>query len=426
MRLTELIPIPPGINQGLTPARQTTLLSLLGTPRESFDQTCQSPTNRALLSLLALRQLGIFRAYGLKPALDDLEQIFADIHSEQPDVFSALGYSGMLCARLVRGSTHTISNHAWGIAIDLNLDGRLDSPGNGQVQCGLALIAPIFQRHGWYWGAGFSREDAMHFEASDERVRQWHAEGRLLSTLGGNGRAPVAGQPLLALGDRGPEVRALQEQLHAQGYLLEVDGIFGPVTRAALIAFQSSQALSPSGMLDADTREALAALVGGARVQPSTAADDPILRLGSRGAAVEAWQRFLITQGLASPGSADGSFGPLTRTATVLFQQAQGLVPDGVVGPKTRAEAEALGLTTGAAAVSPAPAASAGLRRMRNQELTADVIQKAARLLYEHVREPIGTDIPFESAGQNLVGRLEWHYDERRGKHKGLSVFVVG
>src|SRR5690606_18743249 len=135
------------------------------------------------------------------------------------------------------------------------------------------------------------------------------------------------------------------------------------------------------------------------------------------------WQRFLITQGLASPGSADGSFGPLTRTATVLFQQAQGLVPDGVVGPKTRAEAEALGLAEGA---GDAPPASPGLRRMRNQELTADIIQKAARLLYEHVREPIGTDIPFESAGQNLVGRLEWHYDERRGKHKGLSVFVVG
>ena len=30
-----------------------------------------------------------------------------------------------------------------------------------------------FHDMGWYWGAGFSRKDAMHFEVSDERVKEW-------------------------------------------------------------------------------------------------------------------------------------------------------------------------------------------------------------------------------------------------------------
>ena len=61
---------------------------------------------------------------------------------------------------------------------------------------------------------------------------------------------------------------------------------------------------------------------------------------------------------------------------------------------------------------------------MKNSELTPDVIQQAPRLLREHYAKPIGTQIPFLSDGKPLVGVLEWHYDERRGKHKGFSVFV--
>jgi hypothetical protein len=78
----------------------------------------------------------------------------------------------MLCARFVRGSTTAISNHAWGTAIDLTLDGVLDRRGDGRVQVGLTRIAPIFNRHSWFWGAGFRTEDAMHFEGSDELIRR--------------------------------------------------------------------------------------------------------------------------------------------------------------------------------------------------------------------------------------------------------------
>lgn len=404
MRITDLVATPPNINPGLKPARQSTMLSVLGTPRGDLDDHCQAPTNRTLLELLVLRDLGAFHVYGLKPAVDDLEQIFGEISREQPDVFHALGYSGMFCARLVRGSTFLISNHAWGTAVDLSLSGVLDSPGDDRVQHGLTLIAPIFNRHKWYWGAGFGREDAMHFEASDNRVREWHADGLL------QGRAPFVGDDLLGQGDRGPEVLALQERLQSLGHALVCDGIFGPLTRAALISFQASRGLRPTGLLDADTAEALK--------EPQERGS--VLRLGSTGEAVKVWQTFLSDQGFREVGAIDGSFGPRTRAATQAFQRAHGLVPDGVVGPKTRAEAEPLGLGTRLEPGEPTET----LRRMRNDELTADIIQQATLLFRAHAAQPIGTQIPFTSAGAPLVGVLEWHYDDRRGKHKGFSVFV--
>ncbi len=67
-----------------------------------------------------------------------------------------------------------------------------------------------------------------------------------------------------------------------------------------------------------------------------------ILRIGRRGAAVETWQSFLVGQGF-DPGPVDGIFGPGTRDATEDFQQTHGLVPDGIVGPRTLGQALLLG-----------------------------------------------------------------------------------
>ena len=79
----------------------------------------------------------------------------------------------MLCARYVRGSQTNISNHSWGTAIDLTIEGQLDPRGNNQVQFGLQLIAPIFNAQGWFWGAGFTTEDGMHFEAGQALAGGW-------------------------------------------------------------------------------------------------------------------------------------------------------------------------------------------------------------------------------------------------------------
>ncbi len=53
-----------------------------------------------------------------------------------------------------------------------------------------------------------------------------------------------------------------------------------------------------------------------------------VLKVGSRGDEVKCLQSHLNIL-------ADGSFGPHTKASVIIFQQAHGLTPDGVVGPKT-------------------------------------------------------------------------------------------
>ncbi|NMA83044.1 MAG: LysM peptidoglycan-binding domain-containing protein [Epulopiscium sp.] len=58
------------------------------------------------------------------------------------------------------------------------------------------------------------------------------------------------------------------------------------------------------------------------------------LRLGSRGAQVEELQQILLTLGYYE-GKIDGIYGHQTQGAVMKFQKQFGLVPDGIVGPKT-------------------------------------------------------------------------------------------
>lgn len=64
--------------------------------------------------------------------------------------------------------------------------------------------------------------------------------------------------------------------------------------------------------------------------------DRPLLAVGSVGPEVEMLQRILLSIGY-DPGPIDGIFGPLTQMAVMQFQMDNGLVPDGIVGPKTYA-----------------------------------------------------------------------------------------
>lgn len=251
MAITDLIRIPDNINPGLNAARQVTMKTLLGNPRGSFTRDCMPITNPNLRALVTTADVGPFRVTGLAPAVDSLRQVLNDIHQQEREVFAGLGSAGMLCARLVRGSAVSISNHSWGTAIDLTLNGILDAPGNGRTQQGLAAIAPIFNRHGWYWGAGFPREDAMHFELSDQKIRELHAAGVF------TGAPATLPEAALSLGDRGQQVKRLQEALNAQGEQLIADGIFGASTHSAVVAFQARNGLTPDGIVGRRTRQAL-------------------------------------------------------------------------------------------------------------------------------------------------------------------------
>jgi len=174
--ITRPVPRPAAgsINVGLTAVGNDFMLQTLGAPRTGgYTALCQMPTDPRLRRNLVTDSVGPFRVTGLVPAVLSLKEVMAEIESAQPAVYRSLGTAGMLCCRLVRGSATAISNHSWGTAIDLTLDGVLDVYGDDKVQYGLTLIAPIFNRHGWYWGAAFRTEDGMHFEGSKALVEQW-------------------------------------------------------------------------------------------------------------------------------------------------------------------------------------------------------------------------------------------------------------
>jgi peptidoglycan hydrolase-like protein with peptidoglycan-binding domain len=93
----------------------------------------------------------------------------------------------------------------------------------------------------------------MHFELSDQKIRELHATG----IFSGSGAVETLPEPALSIGDRGREVKRLQEALNAQGESLVTDGIFGASTHAAVMSFQARHGLTPDGIVGAQTRAAL-------------------------------------------------------------------------------------------------------------------------------------------------------------------------
>ncbi len=136
--------------------------------------------------------------------------------------------------------------------------------------------------------------------------------------------------PLLQLGSSGPSVKKLQSMLVAACFNPgKIDGIFGPLTRSAVLAFQKSKGLVQDGIVGRKTWTAL-----GVNCNTPPVNHCPILVQGNAGPAVVNLQGHLKKYGLYI-GKNDGIFGPLTRAAVLAFQKSKGLVQDGIVGMKT-------------------------------------------------------------------------------------------
>jgi peptidoglycan hydrolase-like protein with peptidoglycan-binding domain len=145
-------------------------------------------------------------------------------------------------------------------------------------------------------------------------------------------------QPTLRFGSTGLAVKELQKLLKQRVPIIsniEVDGIFGEVTKMAVEVFQYRVFLKRDGIVDSKTWKALYA---GQRN------DLPLLRRGSRGDDVAMVQDVLkfspITReymGFDSyyVGVVDGDFGGKTEAAVKAFQTDRNLVIDGVIGAKT-------------------------------------------------------------------------------------------
>lgn len=167
------------VNRGLTNASPGFLKELLGLPSETLTQECGEMTNPALKEMLVEDDVGPIRVKMLRPAILSLRQVFNNIELTAPELYKRIKSSGSLCVRNIRGVDDAASSHAYGLSVDINIDGELDTLGDGRSQLGLIFLADFFQAEGWYWGAGFGREDSMHFEVSKEKLEQWRRLGQI-------------------------------------------------------------------------------------------------------------------------------------------------------------------------------------------------------------------------------------------------------
>lgn len=167
------------VNKGLKVATPGYLEEKLGRPREVLSDTCQPMTNERLLARLVTADVGPIRVQMLAPAVDSLRRVFENVRRADPDLYARITTAGSLCVRAIRGTENRTSTHSFGLAVDLNIDGKLDTLGDGRTQLGLTILADFFHSEGWVWGAGFGREDSMHFEISRRQLDEWLAVGEL-------------------------------------------------------------------------------------------------------------------------------------------------------------------------------------------------------------------------------------------------------
>ena len=179
----------------------------------------------------------------------------------------------------------------------------------------------------------------------------------------------------LSVGSSGSDVKALQIFLNSSGFAVAATGpgspgnettLFGSLTEAAVRAFQTAYGITPTGEIGPITRAFIASF--NSKTVPTTvtpsvavfsnettsatssyaASSIPSLTrslyFGLTGSDVRALQVFLnshgfiiASTGIGSPGHETGLFGFLTEAAVKAFQSANGIDPNGTVGPVTRA-----------------------------------------------------------------------------------------
>ncbi len=147
-------------------------------------------------------------------------------------------------------------------------------------------------------------------------------------------------KPVLKEGNISEAVKDLQLRLYELGVYPcglsagdVVDGIFGEMTKEAVITFQYTMFLRTDGIVGENT---WLALEKGAPVDMAT------LKRGSKGELVKAVQQRLqvisrYESGIKNPYEiiADGKFGPRTETAVKALQKRYDLMVDGIIGEET-------------------------------------------------------------------------------------------
>jgi hypothetical protein len=172
-KLSDRVPIPPKdvMNPGLSAAAESTMLTKFGKPG-ALTKDCSDPTGEIKKRIKRGVNVGPFKVSGLDYAVESLKQIFSEVKQQQPILFAETKTEGMLCVRHRRRNPTRYSNHSWGTAIDLYFGTDTVPQGTRLAHRGVLLLAPFFNRYGWYWGAEFSGDsvDSMHFELAEETI----------------------------------------------------------------------------------------------------------------------------------------------------------------------------------------------------------------------------------------------------------------
>ena len=133
---------------------------------------------------------------------------------------------------------------------------------------------------------------------------------------------------VMQVGDSGDSVEAVQERLYELGYMekSDVTGNYGERTEAAVIAFQTANKLTADGLVGIVTSETLYAenVVGN------------VFKSGDSDESIKGYQERLQELGyLGDSYKITGKMDSKTVSAIKEFQDANGLVRDGVLGPAT-------------------------------------------------------------------------------------------
>ncbi len=151
------------------------------------------------------------------------------------------------------------------------------------------------------------------------------------------------GDRTLHKGDRGHDVRVLQDFLTRAGYATPIAGVFGPETLHNVRRFQRAHHMTVDGVVGSGTSRALRTIAARRAASKQRAAQggggsnehmgDRTLKKGMRGHDVRVLQDYLSRAGVTTP--VDGVFGPGTKDNVKRFQRAHGLTADGIVGSST-------------------------------------------------------------------------------------------
>lgn len=132
----------------------------------------------------------------------------------------------------------------------------------------------------------------------------------------------LASPLLLTSGSAGSLVADLQAVLRDLGHDPgPVDGVFGPLTDAAVRTLQTELGIRPDGIVGPETRAALRQVVPPDTTPVTTPVGQGALGPGDRGPTVLALQEALTRTGLYR-GPLDGDFGPQTASGVIAFHKA--------------------------------------------------------------------------------------------------------